>query len=251
MHDVLKWRVSNHKKIDVARRAELAPCRGSEHERNLDATAKRREALPESIDEAGCFGEETPQFREDRRIGVGLEIHLTALHGPPHQPCGRQQFQFALSGADCSPRLADDLPEIVGLVRVAEQPAEQAAAGAAKKDHGGVDAWTACVCSQDGNERTQGGNVSQALSTIAPRGAEHSVPSSLRRGPRLHGGLEGVEIRLGETEVHTTRPAVRNLIHLELPVPGEAEVARSVLPAEARDGVIGMVRRDGLWLADR
>lgn len=47
MHDVLKWRVSHDHKIDVAHCAELAPRRGSEHERNLNAIAKRREPVTE------------------------------------------------------------------------------------------------------------------------------------------------------------------------------------------------------------
>jgi hypothetical protein len=100
MHDVLKCRVSNHQKIDVARRAELAPCRGSEQERNLNAIAKRRQPVTEQIDQSGGLGEETPQLREDRRRLVGLKVHLTALHCSPHQARCRQKLHFALNGSN-------------------------------------------------------------------------------------------------------------------------------------------------------
>jgi hypothetical protein len=109
MHDVLKCRVSDHQKIDVARRAEFASCRGSEQERNLNAIAKRGEPVTEQIDQSGGLGEETPQFREDRRLLVGLEVHLTALHCAPHQTRCRQKLHFALNGSNSSPGLADDL----------------------------------------------------------------------------------------------------------------------------------------------
>jgi len=100
MHDVLKWRVSNHQKIDVARRAQLAPYRGSEEERSLNAIAKRREPVTEQIDQSGGLGEETPQFREDRRVLVGLKVHLTAVHCAPDQARCRQKLHFALNGSD-------------------------------------------------------------------------------------------------------------------------------------------------------
>lgn len=99
MHDVLKWRVPNNQKIDVARRAELAPCRGSEHERNLNAIAKRREPFSQEIDQPCRLGKQPAQLREDGRLAVGLEVHLTALHCPPHQARCRQKLHFALNGS--------------------------------------------------------------------------------------------------------------------------------------------------------
>jgi hypothetical protein len=52
VYDVLEWRVANNQKINVARRAELAPCRGSEHEGNLNAVAKWSQPITEQIDQA-------------------------------------------------------------------------------------------------------------------------------------------------------------------------------------------------------
>jgi hypothetical protein len=132
MHHILKWRISNDQEIDVACRAKLAPCRGPEHEGDLNTVAERREPVSQEVEQPSRLGKEPPQLRENRRIAVGLEVHLTALHSAPDQPRCRQQLQFALNGSNGGSSLTNDLPKVVGLVRVAEQPAEHAPAGTAE-----------------------------------------------------------------------------------------------------------------------
>jgi hypothetical protein len=163
MHDVLKCRVSNHQKIDVARRAELAPCRGSEQERNLNAIAKRREAVTEQIDQSCGLGEEAPQFRENRRLAVRLKIDLPALYCAQYQARCRQKLQFALNGSNRGSGLTNDLSKVVGLVGMPEEPAEHPSASAAEQDGCRVEAGAGRRCSQDENERNQVENIGQAL----------------------------------------------------------------------------------------
>jgi hypothetical protein len=109
MHHVLEWRVANHQEIDVARRAEFAACRGPEHERDLNAIAKRCESPSEEVDEPGRLRKQPAQLREDRCVAVGLKIHLPSLHSAPHQARRREQFQLALDSADRGSGLAHDL----------------------------------------------------------------------------------------------------------------------------------------------
>jgi hypothetical protein len=109
MHDILKWRVANHEKIDVARRAEFAACRGPKHERDLNAIAKGCQTVSEEVDEPDCLRKQPAQLRKNGRVAVGLKVHLTPLDSTPHQTRGRQQFQLALDGADRGSGLAHDL----------------------------------------------------------------------------------------------------------------------------------------------
>jgi hypothetical protein len=55
--NVLKWRVANYEKVDVARRPELTPRRGPEHERDLNAVAKRCESVSQDVDESSRLRE--------------------------------------------------------------------------------------------------------------------------------------------------------------------------------------------------
>lgn len=109
MNDVLEWRVANYQNIDVACRAEFAACRGSEHERNLNAIAKGCESLSEEIDEPGRLGKQPAQLRKNGRVAVRLKVHLTSLDSAPHQTRRREQFQLALNSADGGSSLAHDL----------------------------------------------------------------------------------------------------------------------------------------------
>ena len=140
MHDALEWRLADDEQIDVAGRAEFAARRRPEHERDLNPIAKRGEALAEEIDEAGRLGKQPAQFRKDRRVAVRLKVHLMPLHRAPNETRGREQLKFTLDGANGGACLADDLPEIVGLVGMPEQPAEQSAPRAAEQDGRGIDA---------------------------------------------------------------------------------------------------------------
>ena len=162
LHDILKWRVANDQEIDVTRRAELAPCPGSEHERNLNAIAKWRKPFAEQIDQPDGLCEQASKFREDWRFLVGLKVHLPAPDGASHQPRRGQELELTLNSADSGSGLAAELPKVVGLVRMAEQPAKHAPASASKEQGGRVHQAGRSRCSQDENKSTQTGNVGQA-----------------------------------------------------------------------------------------
>jgi hypothetical protein len=77
-------------------------------------------------------------------------------------------LEFALHRADGSACVACDLAKIVRFVRVTEQPAEDAPAGTAKQQRGGV-----CPgrrgrsgCSHNAYNRTQSGNEGQTLLVV-------------------------------------------------------------------------------------
>lgn len=133
VHNILKRRVPNHEEVDVACRAEFVSRRRSEHKRDLNRVAERRKRVAQDVEESRSLRKQPPQFGEDWRIAVGLEIDLTSLHGSTHQPCTGQQLQFALYGAHCSAGLTCNLPKVVRLVSVTEQPRENPTTGAAEE----------------------------------------------------------------------------------------------------------------------
>jgi hypothetical protein len=133
MHNILERRVTDHEKVDVAGRAKFVSRRRSEHERDLNRVAERRKRVAQDVDESRSLRKQPAQLGEYWRTAVGLEVDLTSLHGSMHQPCTRQQLQFPLHGADRSAGLTCNLPKVVRLVSVTEQPSENPTAGAAEE----------------------------------------------------------------------------------------------------------------------
>ena len=82
---------------------------------------------------------------------IGLEVHLLAANLTTHEPTGRQQFQLALNRTDRTADVPRELPQVVRLVGVAEEPGKYTPPGAAKEDGSRVErCWG---CSQDGDKR--------------------------------------------------------------------------------------------------
>jgi hypothetical protein len=164
VHHVLKHRIANDQQIEIASRAQLTTGGRPKHKCELDLIAKRRQPVSEQVRQTRRLGKQALQLREDRCVLVGSEIYLAALHLPLQQPGGRQEFQLALHGANSGADLACDCPQIIGLVRVSQEPAEDATPGAAKKHRRGISRNAQFACSQDGNNRTHNGNIDQAWS---------------------------------------------------------------------------------------
>lgn len=133
IHDVLEWRVAHHEKIDIARRAELAACRGPEHECNLNAIVKLCESLSEEIDEPGRLREQPAQLRKNGRVAVSLEVHLAALNCAPQKPRRSQQLQLTLHRPYGAPCVPGDLTQVIRLVCVTEQPPKHTTTSTAEK----------------------------------------------------------------------------------------------------------------------
>jgi hypothetical protein len=136
VHDFLEWRSANHQEVDIACRAKLTPCGRSEHESDLDPIAQRRKSVAHNVNQSRSLRKQPAQFREDWRIAVCLEVDLTSLNGATQQSCRGQELQFSLHRADSRPSLTGDLPKVVRLVRVTQQPGEDPTARAAEQ-HGG------------------------------------------------------------------------------------------------------------------
>jgi hypothetical protein len=169
-HYILEQCVADDQQVDVAGGAEFTAGSRAEHECDQHASAEWFQGVAEHVAEPGSLREEALQLWKDRRLAVGLEIHLPALNGTEQQPGGGQLLEFALHRADGGSCVACDLAKIVGFVRVTEQPAENAPACTAEQQRGDV-----CRarrghsgCSHNAYNRTQSGNTT---STIHPTGA--------------------------------------------------------------------------------
>jgi len=162
-YDALERRVTDNEEVDVARRAQLTTGRRPEHERHEHALAEWCERLPEHVGEPGSLREQSLQLRKDRRLAVCLEVNLPALYGAAQQPGRGQLLEFALHRADGRTCVTCDLAKIVRFVRVTEQPAEDAPAGAAEQQRGGVcpGRRSHSGCSHNAYNRTQSGNDRQ------------------------------------------------------------------------------------------
>ena len=105
------------------------------------------------------------QFGKDRRLAVGLEVHLPSLDSTAEEPSGRQQLQLTLYCAHGSARVTSDLTQVVRLVRVTEEPPEDTTACAAEQQGRRVDIRDLASCSHDEYKSTQNGNIT----SIVPR----------------------------------------------------------------------------------
>jgi hypothetical protein len=193
VHDVLEWRISYDQEIDVAGRAQLTPGGGSKHESDLDPLAQRRERVAQDVDEPGSFREQSAQFRKNWRVAVCLEIDLTPLNRAPQQSCSSQELQFSLHGPDSRTSLTGDLPKVVRLVSVAEQPGEDPTPSAAEEHRCRVRRCPLRVCSQDGDISTLNTNMRQGPALTRWRGKPGHKTS---KGDFIVGGHELLELVL-------------------------------------------------------
>lgn len=77
--------VTNDENVHVAFVAKLPAGGRSEDECDLDLVKERRQALPYDVHESRRLSEDCLQFREDRTLGVCLEIDVASFHAPPQQ----------------------------------------------------------------------------------------------------------------------------------------------------------------------
>ena len=158
LHDVREPSVADDQEIHIALRAELTARRGTEHEGDENPLAERGEPLTKQIDEPGGLRKQALQLGEDRRVPVGLEVHLPAIDGAQQQSGGRQLLQLPLHRANRSASVPCDLAKVVRLLRMAEQPREHAPAGAPEEDRARIGAARPRACSHSGDKSTQIGN---------------------------------------------------------------------------------------------
>jgi predicted HTH domain antitoxin len=92
-----------------------------------------------------------------------LEVHLAPLDGAPQETGGCQQLQLALYRPHGGTCLARDLPQVVGLVRVAEEPPEDTPTGAPEKQRRRIEARSPDHCSHNEYKSTQTGNMTSTF----------------------------------------------------------------------------------------
>ncbi len=200
-YDIVKGRIPDNEKIDVALRAQFAACRGAEHKSDLNTVRQRKKCLSEYVGQAGRLGKQLPQFRKDRRISIRLEVHLPTVHGACQQSRGRQLFEFALYSAHRRACVANDLTKVVRLICVSEQPPEHASTGTAKEQRGCIHVGTRlCCCSHRGNKCTHRGNDVNGSARLREPKFNGSIPANSRGGRRLR----KIPVDSG---VHLLRPA--------------------------------------------
>ena len=158
-NDLLERCLPDHKEVDVAGGAELTPRRRTEDQGHEHTFAQWCERLTDHVAEPRRLCKQSLQFRKDRRLAIGLEIHLSALDGAAYEPGSCQLLEFPLHGADTAARVAHDLTEVVGLVGVTQKPAKYPSTRAAEKNRGRINQG----CSHIGYNRTRIGNITSRL----------------------------------------------------------------------------------------
>ena len=185
-HHLLERCISDYEQVDVAGRAEIAADRRAEDQCHEHTLAEWRERLTEHVAKPRGLREQSLELGKDRRLPIGLEIHLSPLNGASYEPGGGQLLELSLHCAHRGTCVACDLAKIIGFVRVPQQPPEYAPAGTAEKD--GRRIGQACKsrrgCSHNGYNRTQIGNT---RSTVRRDELNRIAPARLRRcGMGIH-----------------------------------------------------------------
>ena len=136
--DRFKGRVADYEKVDIARAAQLTACGRPEYKRQANPVAQRRQSLAEDLDDACSFENERLQLGKDRRFAIGLEIDLPPLDGPPQHAAAGERLELALYGPLRGARLAHNLAQVKGLLRVPQQPRQHPPAGLSKENTSGL-----------------------------------------------------------------------------------------------------------------
>lgn len=112
--------VAHHENIHVAIAAQLAACRGAEHECRTNSVGQRRKGLTNDIDDPGRLQQEHAELREYRALTIRLEVDVLSLYCAPQDPCLGELLELTLHGPLGGSGLAHDLSEIEPLVGVTE-----------------------------------------------------------------------------------------------------------------------------------
>jgi len=150
--------------VDVARGPQLAARGRTKDEGDQPPVRERRKGLAEDVGQPDGLGEDAPKLGEHRSVAIRLEIHLPALRRSLQESRGGQLPEFPLHRPEPRAGQPCDLAEVIGLVRVPEQPAEHSAAGSPEQHRGSVRPAVQVKLprSHVGYERTRIGNNSQA-----------------------------------------------------------------------------------------
>ncbi len=122
--NALEWHISDDEQVEVAVRPQLATGCRAEHEGNEHAVSDGRQRLSQHVGHTGSLEEERLELSEDWGLAIGLEVDLPPLDGASEEPGAGQQIELSLYSALPTTRVAHDLAQVEGLVRVTQQPAQ-------------------------------------------------------------------------------------------------------------------------------
>ena len=88
---------------------------------------------------------------------------MATLDGAPHESSGGQQRQLTLHSSHGGACMARDLTQVIRLVRVTEEPAEDTTTGAAEKQYCRIGAQGLAGCPHDEYKCTQNGNITSIV----------------------------------------------------------------------------------------
>ena len=109
---------------------------GAVDEGDAETTRQRPERFPQHIARTDRLNHQATQLIEHRTLWVRLEVDLPSANRAAYETCTLESLQFTLDGALTSVGVANDLAQIKGLIRPAQQQRQNRPAGLAKQGKG-------------------------------------------------------------------------------------------------------------------
>src|ERR1700732_791350 len=125
----------NHQ-IDVTRSTLLLPCDRAVNEGQSNAIRERHQRILDQVVNSNRLRQNALEFGKDRVVLVCLIIHLVPAADAPHDPNIRELLQFPLGGSKGRSCLANKVPQIKLLIRMAIEQSENRASALAEQDVG-------------------------------------------------------------------------------------------------------------------
>lgn len=136
--DVSERHAADDQQVDVAPGAQGSFRCGPVNKRDADRGSQWCQGLANYVDCAGDLEEQLLQLGEDRRLAIGLEVHLPAIDRSGHETGTREQLKLALHSALGSAGLAHKLAQVESFVRMPVQPNEHVPAGLSEQERTGL-----------------------------------------------------------------------------------------------------------------
>jgi hypothetical protein len=109
-HNIAERHFPDYQQVDVTVGPEFSSRPRSKHERCAYLARDRFQSETDDVHKSGGFGEQALQLREDRRLLIGLKIHLPTTDVTTHEASRRQLFKLALNRANRAARVPYELP---------------------------------------------------------------------------------------------------------------------------------------------
>ena len=138
-HHFLERNGAEDEEVEIALLAQRTARNRTEQEGSVDVACQRGERVPDHRRHPGGLLEQGLQLRKIGSVGSDLEVDLPPVHPAVEKARAGERVELALHRPLRGAALPDNLPQVEGLVGMAEEKAEHTPPGLPEQHLGGIE----------------------------------------------------------------------------------------------------------------